>query len=308
MAGLDEVSNISEKADRVGESSLYLNEGNKLKLGELIEGALVKSGNDACVAIAEQTAGSLDEFIRLMNLKAVSLGATDSHFVNPHGLPANDHYSSAYDLAVIARYALRNPMFSKFVSEKVATITYEEPQKTQIIKNTNKLLWNYPFADGVKTGTTNAAGKCLIASASKNGRKLISVVLNAPDRFGDAERLMEWGFNQTEIITIGNNGDFVTYYSGSGINIPVALGSDVVLCLPKDKTKELKFQAEFKGGSYPPIHKGDVLGTYNVLIGDTVIKSVQLISDQNYSGNPINFSGTLNLVVDRFLDLLNKKG
>jgi D-alanyl-D-alanine carboxypeptidase (penicillin-binding protein 5/6) len=103
LADLEEIATVSEKADRVGESSIYLNKGNKLKLRELLEGALIRSGNDACVAIAEQTAGSHDEFVRLMNLRAISLGAQNSNFVNTKGLPAKDHYSSAYDLALIAR-------------------------------------------------------------------------------------------------------------------------------------------------------------------------------------------------------------
>lgn len=308
MAGVEELSTVSERADQVGESSLYLNKGNQLKLGELIEGALLKSGNDACVAIAEQTAGSLDEFVRLMNLKAISLGATHSNFVNPHGLPDKDHYSTAYDLAVIARYAMKNSLFSEIVVKKISTISFEQPQKSQIVKNTNKLLWNYAFADGIKTGTTNAAGKCLIASASKEGRRLICVVLNAPDRFGDAQRLLEWGFTHTEIVTIGKAGDLIANYPSSGTNIPAVLGRDVVLCLEKLKIKDLRIQTEFHKGIYPPVKEGDVLGNYSILLGDTLIKKIPLVSQQDFVGSPINFSGTLNLLVDHFLDLLDKKG
>ncbi len=308
MAGLDETSIVSEKADKVGESSLYLNKGNKIKLGELIEGALIRSGNDACVAIAEQTAGSLDEFIRLMNLKAVSLGARNSNFVNPHGLPDKDHYTTAYDLAIIARYAMANPVFSKIVAQKISTIDFEQPQKSQIAKNTNKLLWNYSFADGIKTGTTNAAGKCLVASASKEGRRLICVTLNAPDRFGDAKRLLEWGFNHTEIVTMGKKGDLITSYPGYGTNIPIILGGDVLFCVEKDKKEDLRVQSEFIRGIYPPIKAGDVLGNYNILIGDKVLKKVSLKSQLDYVGSLINYSGTLDLIVEHVLDLWEKKG
>jgi len=134
LADLNEVAVVSEKADRVGESSLYLNKGEKIKLGELIEGALLRSGNDACVAIAEQTAGSLDEFIRLMNKKALALGARNSNFVNPHGLPDDNHYSTAYDLALIARYAMDNPVFSEIVAQKYSVISFEEPAKSETVK------------------------------------------------------------------------------------------------------------------------------------------------------------------------------
>ncbi|RNC28067.1 MAG: D-alanyl-D-alanine carboxypeptidase DacB [Candidatus Dichloromethanomonas elyunquensis] len=308
MANLDEVSTISEKTDRVGESSIYLNRGNKIKLGELIEGALVKSGNDACAAIAEQTAGSIEEFAELMNEKAISLGAYRSNFVNPHGLPDKSHYSTAYDLAVIARYAMNNPVFSKIVGQKISTINFEQPQKSEIFKNTNKLLWNYPLADGVKTGTTNAAGKCLVASASKEGRRLICVVLNAPDRFGDAARLMEWGFSRTAIVSIGKKGDFVGYYPGYGEKIPAVLQRDITLCLEKSKMKDLITEQEYLGKISLPIKAGEILGNYRVMIGDAMIEKIPLESSGDYNGGPADISGTVKSIVNRFMDLLDKKG
>jgi D-alanyl-D-alanine carboxypeptidase (penicillin-binding protein 5/6) len=308
MANLDEVSTISEKTDRVGESSIYLNRGNKIKLGELIEGALVKSGNDACAAIAEQTAGSVDEFVRLMNLKAISLGAFNSNFVNPHGLPDKNHYTTAYDLAVITRYALNNPVFAKIVSQKVSTVNYEQPQKSQIFKNTNKLLWSYPFADGVKTGTTNAAGKCLVASATKDGRRLICVLLNAPDRFGDASRLLEWGYQHTAIVTIGKKGDVIGYYPGYGEKIPAVIPQDITLCLEKSKIDDLITEVRFAQNISTPVKAGNVLGDYTVMIGSTVFKKIPLIAKQDYQGSLFSFPNGMNFVVDRFLDLLDKKG
>ena len=308
LASQDEVVTVSEKADKVGESSLHLNKDDKLKLGELIEGALVKSGNDACVAIAEQTAGSLDNFIRLMNLKAVSLGACNTHFTNPHGLPDKNHYSTAYDLAMIARYGLSIPEFSNIVQRKVATVNYEHPQKNQVVNNTNKLLYNYPLADGVKTGTTNAAGKCLIASASKNGRQLICVVLNAPDRFGDAQRLLEWGFNSTKIINMGKKGDLVTFHPSYQENLSVALGQDVILCIEIAKINEIRLQVEFIKGVYPPINRGEILGSYNIYVADKLIKEVPLVAGEDSIGNPLDFSGTLNLFLDKALDIIGIKG
>jgi D-alanyl-D-alanine carboxypeptidase (penicillin-binding protein 5/6) len=198
----NEIVTVSEKADKTGESSIYLNKGDKIKMSELIEGALVKSGNDACVAIAEHTAGTMDTFVELMNKKALTIGAYNTHFVNPNGLPAKNHYSSAYDLALMARYALQNEKFAELVKTKYASITFDQPPKTEQFKNTNKLLWTYPFSDGVKTGTTNEAGKCLVASAHKDERKLICVVLNAPDRFGDAQRLFNWALRIQSQINI----------------------------------------------------------------------------------------------------------
>lgn len=308
LAGLDEIVTVSEKADKVGESSLYLNKGDQLALGELIEGALVKSGNDACVAIAEQTGGSLDSFLRLMNIKAISLGAYNSNFTNPHGLPARDHYSTAYDLAVIARYGLNIPVLAKIVQQKVSTINFDHPPKNRIVNNTNKLLYNYPFADGVKTGTTVAAGKCLVASATKNGRKLICVVLNAPDRFGDAKRLLEWGFNNTKLIQIGKEGETVTSHPLFEGKLPVMLGKDVLFCIQTSKIDRLRLQAEFRKGIYPPVKKGQLVGNYNVYLDDILIKAVPLVAGEGFMGHPLDYAGKLNLIVDHALDIIGIKG
>jgi D-alanyl-D-alanine carboxypeptidase (penicillin-binding protein 5/6) len=190
-----ELVKVSAKAAGVGQSTIFLDPGEELTLYELITGALVRSGNDACVAIAEEISGSETDFVRLMNRKAKLLGAQHTHFVNTNGLPHPDHYTCAYDLAVIARYALQNPVFASITRQKETTLHFLQPETISTVKNTNRLLWNYSYADGVKTGTTTAAGKCLIASATKDGRQLLAVLLNAPDRFGDAERLLEWGFS-----------------------------------------------------------------------------------------------------------------
>lgn len=193
----NEIVTVSDRAAAVGESTIHLDPGERLTLYELITGALVKSGNDACVAIAEHISGTEEQFIRLMNQKALLLGAENTHFVNTNGLPHQDHYSCAYDLALIAVYALQNPVFASVTRQKETAIHFQEPDVMMELRNTNKLLWSYPYADGVKTGTTTAAGKCLVASATKEGRQLVAVVLAAPDRFGDAQKLLEWGFKNT---------------------------------------------------------------------------------------------------------------
>lgn len=192
----DEVVTVSQKAAAVGEATLHLDPGEKILLYELITGALVKSGNDACVAIAEQISGSEERFVRLMNKKALILGAQNTNFVNTNGLPNRDHYTTAQDLALMARYGLQIPQFASITRQKETGIHFLEPDVVMELRNTNKLLWSYPYADGIKTGTTTAAGKCLVASATKEGRQLLVALLNAPDRFGDARKLLEWGFER----------------------------------------------------------------------------------------------------------------
>ena len=193
---LDQVVKISSNAANTGEASVGLKCGDELTMYNLLHGALLKSGNDACVAIAENIAPSEEEFVGLMNLKARAIGAYDTTFYNTNGLPHKKHLTTAYDLAIITRYALNNPVFREIVGKKEYTLQWVSPLRQRYIVNTNKLLWTYPTANGVKTGTTESAGRCLVASAHERGRTAIAVVLNSPQRFADARKLLEYGFSQ----------------------------------------------------------------------------------------------------------------
>ncbi|MCL1853245.1 MAG: D-alanyl-D-alanine carboxypeptidase [Peptococcaceae bacterium] len=264
---MDSVVTVSEKAAGTGEASLHLEAGQKVLLRELVEGALVRSGNDACVAIAEAVAGDVDFFVRDMNRKAAVLGAVNTRFMNPNGLPNPDHVSTAYDLALMARYALQNPVFAKFVNESRGQFESVEPRKSVDIKNTNKLLDSYPIADGVKTGTTSAAGKCLVASATKDGRRLICVVLDAPDRYGDCQRLLEWGFNNTETIGLGKKGDVIVKQTVGNTEVPFTLTADAHVLVKEGEAEKLTFTTVF-----PPdmtsVRQGEMVGSYVVCIGE----------------------------------------
>ncbi|HHW42711.1 MAG TPA: D-alanyl-D-alanine carboxypeptidase [Desulfotomaculum sp.] len=202
---LDQVVTVSPEAAAVGESSMHLFPGEKMTLEQLLYGALLRSGNDACVAIAEHIAGNVNNFVWLMNRKARELGARHTHFVNPNGLPAAGHLSTAYDLALLTRYALRNHNFQRMVATRYHGFGVPHYGEYHL-HNTNRLLWSYRGADGVKTGTTSAAGMCLVASASRDGRQLITVVLHSDDRYGDTMALLDYGFaafKNTTLITRG---------------------------------------------------------------------------------------------------------
>ena len=189
---------VSEKAALTNEASIYLTQNDLISLNSLVHGALIKSGNDACIAIAETIAPSEEEFVGLMNLKAKTLGAQNTTFFNTNGLPHQKHLTTASDLAMITRYALNNPVFREIVQKKTYELQWLNPPRHFTIKNTNKLLWAYPYATGVKTGTTVKAGKCLVASAKHDDRELIVVLLDSPDRFGDAQKLFEYGIKEKE--------------------------------------------------------------------------------------------------------------
>lgn len=283
----DEVVTVSPKAAAVGESTLHLDPGEKIPLYELITGALVRSGNDACVAIAEQIAGTEENFVKLMNRKALTLGAENTNFVNTNGLPTKNHYSTAYDLALMARYGLQNPAFASITRQRETEIHFLEPDVLMNLRNTNKLLWNYPYADGVKTGTTNAAGKCLVASATKDGRQLVTVVLNAPNRFGDAQKLLEWGFGQTQTFKLAEAGQVMGEFPLAGLK-PVAafLEAPVEVSIRQQDRDQLKTKIVWERGPELPLNAGERLGRYEVWLEDKKLKSVPLINEREVLSPP----------------------
>jgi D-alanyl-D-alanine carboxypeptidase (penicillin-binding protein 5/6) len=195
---LDDLVTVSKNAASVGEASVNLCANDQLNLRELLYGALLESGNDACVAIAEHLTSCEEEYSGLMNLKAQVIGAHQTTFYNTNGLPHAGHLTTAYDLAQITRYAMQNPIFRQIVQTKSHVMRWNVPSKTKYLKNTNKLLWSYPYANGVKTGTTIKAGKCLVASANYGRENIIVVVLDSPNRFGDAQKLLDYGIRVKE--------------------------------------------------------------------------------------------------------------
>lgn len=202
MGNLDQEVVISKKASSVGGSSNYLRAGEVLSVEDLLWGALLESGNDSCVALAEAVAGSEALFVEMMNKKAALLGATDTDFKNTNGLPNKNHLTTAHDMAVIADYALSNPLFAKIVSTKHAEIPQKDTTRRRSLDNTNRLLSTYKGANGVKTGTTNAAGQCLVSSAIRGDRQLIAVVLKSGNRYGDSVKLLDHGFEDYFVYSI----------------------------------------------------------------------------------------------------------
>jgi D-alanyl-D-alanine carboxypeptidase (penicillin-binding protein 5/6) len=284
----DEVVTVSQKAAAVGESTLHLDPGEKINLYELITGALVRSGNDACVAIAEHISGSEDQFVKLMNKKALALGAQNTNFVNTNGLPRKEHYSTAKDLALMARHGLQIPQFASITRQKETEIHFLEPDVFMDVRNTNKLLWNYPYANGVKTGTTTAAGKCLVASATKDGRQLLAVVLNAPDRFGDAQKLLEWGFEKTETVRLVDAGQAIAEFPSAKKSVQAFIDNPIDVSIPKVKRKTLQTRVVWEKKAYMPVRAGERLGHLEVWLGEQKLNSVPLLSDNEVQGDLLN--------------------
>ncbi len=261
---LDAKVTISRRAAHTPGSSMYLREGEVHTLHDLVYGLLLRSGNDAAVAIAEAIAGSVEDFAVLMNDRARQLGARNSHFVNPHGLTHPDHLSTAYDLAVITRAALQNPLFAQIVATPEKELTYEELGRKVVLYNTNRLLrGGLPGADGVKTGTTGAAGPCLIASATRDEQKLISVVLNASNRWRESATLLEWGFRNFALARLGRADEVVLHLpvrGGKRRAVPVAFREDLAVVVPRKTGAVPKVEVELQGSLRAPLQQGQVVG------------------------------------------------
>ncbi len=205
---LETIVTITADAVGVEGSSIYLVEGEKLTLEELLYALLLESANDAAAAIAIAVAGSVAEFAELMNRKAAELGLTDTHFVNPHGLDHEEHYTTAYELAMITREALENPVFREICSTRRKTIPLHGSEGVRLLLNHNKLLDSYEGCIGVKTGFTKKTGRCLVSAAERDGVTLIAVTLNAPDDWRDHTAMLDYGFGLYESVPLCGEGFF----------------------------------------------------------------------------------------------------
>jgi D-alanyl-D-alanine carboxypeptidase len=201
---LSESLKVSKEATRVPASKLYLRPGQSLTIEELLYGIMLASANDASVVLAEGIGGSVERFTELMSKKAHEIGATNSNFTNPHGLTAPDHYSSARDMALLFRYAMKSPTFREIVQTKFSSVSTTAVVRKKVVprrisvRNHNRLLWGYDGALGGKTGYTHAAQKCFVGAVQRNGVTLIVSILGARDQWGDTKRLLEYGFDNYE--------------------------------------------------------------------------------------------------------------
>ncbi len=198
---LDTVVTIPREAVGVEGSSIYLFEGEQITVRDLLYGLLLSSANDAAVALALHTAGSVPAFAALMNERAAELSLRDTHFENPHGLHSDGHYTTARELALITAEALKNPVFAEIVSTVRHTAKQNGTDATRLFLNHNKLLRSYEGAIGVKTGFTKASGRCLVSAAERDGLTLIAVTLNAPSDWRDHTALFDWGFSEYTVFS-----------------------------------------------------------------------------------------------------------
>ena len=263
---------IPKEAVGIEGSSLYLKEGEVLTIQELLYGMMLHSGNDAATALAIYCGGTVEGFAQLMNDKARTLGLSETHFVNPHGLDAPNHYSTARDLAVLAAYAMKNPIFAKTVSTKTIHIG------NRVLRNHNKLLWQLEGANGVKTGYTQAAGRILVSSASRDGRRLVMVTIDDPNDWLDHKTMLEQGFakyQQKQILSEGDCVATVQVVGGDSEEVELLSAADIVYPLAEDETLSLRIPGP--GFVYAPINAGQEAGVAYIFLGDKAVVKVPLV-------------------------------
>ena len=277
---LNDSVKVSAFASGTEGSSLWLKLGEKQTLENLTYGLMLKSGNDAAVAIAEYLGGSIDAFALLMNKKAREIGAVNTNFENPHGLDSDGHYTTAYDLALITREAMKNKNFSEIVSTKTYSIPMQGEKWDRALKNHNKLLWNYDGCNGVKTGFTKKCGRCLVSSAKRNGRELICVTLNAPDDWKDHTYLLNYGFDNFETEVVAKKGNYACNYvydEKNNRSVNLNFGDDFIVSVAENdiiKT-EIAYQKIIL-----PAKKGIKAGSMIVYCNGEKIGEIDLITDK----------------------------
>ena len=272
---------IPKEAVGIEGSSMYLKEGEILTVQELLYGLMLRSGNDAAVALAIYCGGTVEGFAQLMNDKARTLGLRNTHFVNPNGLDAPGHYSTARDLAVLAAYAMDNPIFYKTVSAKNIRIG------ERYLTNHNKLLWRVDGADGVKTGYTKAAGRILVSSATRDGRRLICVTLNDPNDWADHAQLLENGFSRyslRRVLSAGERVGVLEVESGTASWVEVLAAEDFDFCLAENEVPV--FSLPGPGFVYPPVTQGAEAGFVYVLIDGCAVARVPVVYGNTIEKEP----------------------
>ena len=277
---------VSKYAAETGGSSIWLETGEVHTLEHLLYAMLLNSANDATVAVAEHICGSEENFVKTMNAFAQEIGAENTHYVNPHGLHDDNHYSSAFDLALIARYAMQNPKFAEMVATKKMIIPWEGHEWDRLLINKNKFIANpdlYPGADGIKNGYTTPAGYCLVASATKNGMRLIAVVLDCPRATEEIKKMFDYGFNNYKRTLLFSRGETVDRLRLNENNTALGLVSaePFYAALQQNEIDKVGVEVTIPEDITLPIKKGNICGKAICKVDGELIGMVNLMASEN---------------------------
>lgn len=252
-------------------SSIYLKPRQMVSVIDLLYGTMLRSGNDAAETLAAFAGRNSQEgFVDMMNQKAVEVGAYNTNFMNPSGLHDDNHYSTAYDMAVISRYAMKNDVFREIAS----TVKYKAQSLGTVLYNKNKVVYEYEYGSGIKIGYTKAAGRCLVASAKKDGTEIIVVVLNDQNWFNDSYRIFDWAFENYKSYFITEKNQ---YAGTSPDGKPVFVDQDFSYLLTEDEKGKVRFETEYCVPHMLNSDSGTIYGTYKILLREEVIHTGKLI-------------------------------
>ena len=277
---LEQQVNVSERASRAPGSRMFIQPGKPVNVDELIRGMEIQSGNDACIALAEAVAGTEEAFVQAMNREAERLGMKNSHFMNASGLPNAQHYSTAQDLYTLTASLIRD--FPDYYAQYYAIKEFRYNNISQ--PNRNRLLWLDPTVDGVKTGHTEAAGFCLIASSKRGGRRLLSVLLGSTSESGRAQeslKLLNWGyqsFDSVKLYGAGATAKALEVWKGSAKLVKAGFRNDVLVAVPKGEAEKLKAEMLSQQPLVAPVAQGQRVGTLRVSVEGKPVAEYPLLA------------------------------
>lgn len=284
---LDKLVTVPKSATLVEGSSIYLKAGEQLTVKQLLYGLMLQSGNDSAETLALEVGGTIEHFAELMNETALKCGATNSHFVTPHGLDDKEHYTTARDLAIITSYALKNPVFKQIVSSKSFVIKQTEHNTARTLINKNKLLSSLEGCIGVKTGYTRKSGRCLVSACERNGMQVVCVVLNDRPMFEDSEKLLEQAFKEYKLYEILPSYKFVSDVAvedgkASSLRLYNKEGYSVVA--KEDEVDKYVVEYDYEKQVKAPVEKDKKLGEVKIYYDKTLIFSENLCSIESVDG------------------------
>jgi serine-type D-Ala-D-Ala carboxypeptidase (penicillin-binding protein 5/6) len=296
---------VSEKATRAEGSSVYLKPGEKIKLSDLVYGLMLRSGNDTAVAIAEYVGGSVDGFAYLMNQKAREIGMYDTHFSNPHGLDDHeDHYSSAYDMAILMRYAMQNKTFKKISGTKVHRAPNPTEKWDRVWKNKNRLLSKYEYCTGGKTGYTKRAKRTLVTTATKGDMNLIAVTLNGPDDWNDHISMYENGFKGFDMAEVISKGK-IDIEKTKAYKDKLYVKKSIVYPATSEEMKlfSVKYKLNKTGSAIKTKNKEVVVGKASVYLDGKVVQETPIY----YQNSIKKKKGLFDFIKEIFLTIIGVK-
>lgn len=267
---------INKNSVGIEGSSIYLKEDEEISIKELLYGLMLRSGNDCAVALALETSGTIYNFAKLMNETAEKIGAKNSNFTNPHGLHDDNHYTTAYDLALISCYAMKNPTFREIVSTKKITVSNTKGDYQRVLINKNKMLSSFDGCTGIKTGYTKKAGRCLVSSAKRNGMELVCVVLNCGPMWEESKNMLTSCFNNYSLYKIFESDNIVDFNKNDFVKTVAYIKNDVILPLTEEEYKTLRYEIKYDEDIDISIKPNDSIGKINFYLKNNLIFSEKI--------------------------------